>query len=179
VIVRAATAADARGLHDIYAHHVLHSDGTFEESPPGIDGMALRVEAVLARGLPYWVVEERGRIAAFAYASPFRTRAAYRFTLEDSVYVAPDLQRRGYGRATLAPVIEACRALGAHQLLALIGGSGNAGSVGLHRAMGFRDAGVLTGVGYKFGRWLDVVTMQLPLNGGAQGTPQGPGVDLS
>lgn len=178
MIVRAATTADARGVHDIYAHHVLHGDGTFEESPPGIDGMALRIEAVLARGLPYIVAEDEGRIAAFAYASPFRTRAAYRYTLEDSVYVAHDARRRGYGRAVLTPVIEACRTLGVHQLVAVIGGSDNAGSIGLHRSLGFLDAGVLKGVGYKFGRWLDVVNMQLPLNGGIDGAPLRSGVDL-
>lgn len=179
MIVRSATAADARGVHDIYAHHVLHGDGTFEESPPGIDGMALRIEAVLARGLPYVVVEDEGRIAAFAYASPFRTRAAYRYTLEDSVYVAHDARRRGYGRAVLIPVIDACRDLGAHQLVAVIGGSDNAGSIGLHRSVGFRDGGVLKGLGYKFGRWLDVVNMQLPLNGGTQSSPEAPGVNLA
>jgi phosphinothricin acetyltransferase len=179
MIVRPATQADAPAIHDIYAHHVLNGDGTFEESPPGVDAMALRIGAVLLRGLPYLVAEENGAIRAFAYASPFRTRDAYRFTLEDSVYVAADAARRGYGRAVLKPVIAACRDLGVHQVLAMIGGSDNAGSIGLHRALGFRDCGVLKGVGYKFGRWLDVVTMQLPLNGGVERAPQGHGVDLA
>jgi L-amino acid N-acyltransferase YncA len=178
MIVRSATTRDAQGVHDVYAHHVLHGDGTFEETPPGVEAIALRIQAVLARGLPYIVAEEEGRIAAFAYAAPFRTRAAYRYTLEDSVYVAADARRRGYGRAVLVPVIDACRELGVHQVLAVIGGSDNAGSIGLHRALGFQDAGVLTGLGYKFGRWLDVVNMLLPLNGGKDAAPQGAGIRL-
>lgn len=178
MIVRAATTGDAEGVHDIYAHHVLHGDGTFEETPPGIDGIALRIEAVLSRGLPYVVAEDQGRIVAFAYAAPFRTRAAYRFTLEDSVYVAADARRQGLGRAVLVPVIEACRVSGVHQLIAVIGGSDNVGSVGLHRGLGFESAGVLRGVGYKFGRWLDVVNMQLSLNGGAGAPPEGAGARL-
>lgn len=176
VIVRPATLADARGVQAIYSHHCLHGDGTFEVAPPSVDGMAGRIAAVLDAGLPYIVAEEDGRILAFAYAAPFRTRAAYRHTLEDSVYVAPGAQRRGLGRAVLQPVIAAARDLGVHQLLAVIGGSHNEGSIGLHTALGFLPAGTLRGVGFKFGRWLDVVTMQLPLNGGTEAQPSGPGL---
>lgn len=178
MIVRPATEADAPGVQAIYAHHVLESEGAFEETAPDVEMMARRIAAVLHRGQPYIVAEAQGVIQAFAYAAPFRSRTAYRYTLEDSVYVAPQARRRGYGRAVLAPVVEACRALGVHQLVALIGGSDNAGSIGLHRALGFQDAGVLKAVGYKFGRWLDVVTMQLPMNGGGDAVPSGTGVSL-
>ncbi len=173
MIVRPATVADAPGVQAIYAHHCLHADGTFEEAAPNVEGMAGRMAAVVDAGLPYVVAEADGQILAFAYAAPFRTRAAYRHTLEDSVYVAPGAQRRGLGRAVLQPVIDACRDRGVHQLLAVIGGSHNEGSIGLHAALGFQPAGTLRGVGYKFGRWLDVVMMQLPLNGGDGGPPRG------
>lgn len=178
MIVRPAAIADAAGLHDVYAHHVRRGDGTFEETPPSVEEMAGRVRAVLDLGLPYMLAEDGGQVLAFAYAAPYRTRAAYRHTLEDSVYVAPGQLRRGLGRAVLIPVVERCRDLGVHQLIAVIGGSDNAASIGLHTALGFQPAGVLKGVGYKFGRWLDVVNMQLPLNGGTDAPPSGSGVSL-
>jgi L-amino acid N-acyltransferase YncA len=176
VIVRDATLADAEAVQALYAHHVLTGSGTFEERPPTVEEMSSRMQALIGLGLPYVVAEIDGVIAAFAYAGPFRTRAAYRHTLEDTVYVAEGQAGRGLGRAVLQAVIDRSRALAVHQLIAVIGGSDNQGSIGLHAALGFRQVGVLEGVGYKFGRWLDVVHMQLALNGGADAQPTGPGL---
>ena len=178
-LIRPATAADAPALAAIYGHHVIHGVGTFEEAPPGVEETAARLAAVQARGLPYLVAEAGGEVAALAYAGPFRLRAAYRYTVEDSVYVAPHRQGQGLGKAVLAEVIRACEARGLRQMVALIGDSGNAGSVGVHAALGFRHAGVMQGVGFKNGRWLDVVIMQLTLNDGVEGAPLAEGLNLS
>ena len=171
MIVRAATLDDASAIAAIYGHHVLHGTGTFEEAPPTPADMAGRMAAVLDRGYPWVVVVEEGRIVAFAYAGPYRERSAYRFTAEDSVYVAADALRRGYGRAALSAVIAACEALGLRRLLGVIGDSHNEGSIALHRALGFQPCGTLPAVGYKAGRWLDVPLMHLPLNGGDRSQP--------
>jgi phosphinothricin acetyltransferase len=171
VIVRPATPADAPALAALYGHHVLHGAGTFEETPPSADDMAARLNTVLGRGFPWIVVEDEGRIVAYAYAAPYRERSAYRFTAEDSVYVAPDALGRGYGRAALGAVIAACEAMGLRQLVAVIGDTHNAGSIALHRALGFQMCGTLPSVGFKAGRWLDVVLMQRPLNGGDASAP--------
>jgi phosphinothricin acetyltransferase len=178
MIVRPATDADAEALAAIYGDAVLHGFGTFEEVPPSPAEMAGRRRAVAERGLPYLVAEQDGRVLGFAYAAPFRPRAAYRYTLEDSVYVAPDAQGMGVGRAALAAVIAACEALGVRQLMAVIGDSGNQGSIGLHRALGFEQTGVGKSVGFKHGRWVDIVHMQKALNGGDTRLPEGPGVKL-
>lgn len=177
--IRPATTADAPALAAIYGHHVVHGVGTFEEAPPGAKEVAARLAAVQARGLPYLVAEAEGEVAALAYAAPFRLRAAYRYTVEDSVYVAPHRLGQGLGKAVLAEVIKACEALGLRQMVALIGDSGNAGSVGVHAALGFRQAGVMQGVGFKNGRWLDVVVMQRSLSSGAEGAPSAEGLNLS
>jgi phosphinothricin acetyltransferase len=179
VIVRAAEPADAAALSAIYGHHVLHGFGTFEETPPDAAEMERRRRAIADQGLPYLVAEADGRVLGFAYASPFRPRPAYRYTLEDTVYVAQDAVGRGVGRAVLSAVIAACEALGARQLVAVIGDSGNAGSIGLHTALGFQHAGVGRSFGFKHGRWVDVVWMQKPLGGGDTTLPSGPGVSLS
>ncbi len=179
MIIRAATAADAEALAAIYGHHVLHGFGTFEEDPPPPAEMESRRAAIAGRGLPYLVAEEGDRILGFAYAGPFRPRQAYRYTLEDSVYVAPDAFGRGVGRALLTGVVAACEALGVRQLVAVVGGSDNAGSIALHRSLGFQPAGVGRSFGFKHGRWVDVVWMQKSLNGGDQRPPDGPGIDLS
>jgi L-amino acid N-acyltransferase YncA len=171
VIVRPATQEDAPAVAVIYGHHVLHGTGTFEEVPPTTADMAARMQALLDRGFPWVVVEVAGRIVAFAYAGPYRERSAYRFTAEDSVYVAPNAQQKGYGRAALAAVIEACRAMGLRRLIAVIGDSRNTGSIALHKALGFEPCGTLPAVGYKAGRWLDAPLMQLPLNGGDASLP--------
>jgi phosphinothricin acetyltransferase len=176
VIVRAASLDDAPVVAAIYGHHVRESLGTFEETPPSVAEMAGRMQAVLSRGLPYLVAEDGGRILGFAYAGPFRPRAAYRYTAEDSVYIAPDQMGRGVGKALLSQVIAACEALGLRQLTAVIGDSGNAGSIALHRSLGFQDTGIGRAVGFKHGRWVDIVYMQRALNAGAAGQPTGPGL---
>ncbi len=178
MIVRPATAADATVLAEIYGHNAVHGTGTFEETPPTAQEMAARLEAVLARGMPWVVVEEDGKVLGYAYAAPYRLRSAYRYTAEDSVYVAPDARGRGVGRAALQAVVEACETLGLRRLVAVIGDSGNVSSIALHSALGFEPAGVLPDVGYKHGRWLDVVLMQKPLNGGAAGAPGPGGLEL-
>jgi phosphinothricin acetyltransferase len=162
--VRAATAADTAAVQAIYAHHVEHGFGTFEEIPPTVDEMTARREAVEALGLPYLIAEDdAGRVIGFAYAGLFRTRSAYRFTCEDSVYVAQGETGRGVGKTLLDAVIAGCRAAGYRQLVAVIGDSLNGGSIGVHKALGFRPMGSLEKVGFKRGRWLDVVMMQLSL----------------
>jgi phosphinothricin acetyltransferase len=175
MIVRAATGADIPTIADIYGHHVLTGLGTFEEIPPGAAEMAARKAAVDALGLPYLVAEADG-VIGYAYAAPFRTRAAYRYTVEDSVYVAPGQQGRGVGKALVSRLIEICAALGLHQMMAVIGDSANAGSIGLHRSLGFDTTGVSPQLGFKFDRWVDVVWMQKTLNPGAGPRPQGAGL---
>lgn len=166
-------------LAEIYGHHVLHGFGTFEEVPPSADELNQRREAIVARGLPYLLAQDQGKALGFAYAGPFRLRAAYRYTVEDSVYVAPDAQGRGVGRAVLSAVIESCEAIGIRQMVAVIGDSANAGSIGLHTALGFTPQGTGLGLGYKHGRWVDTVWMQKALNGGTTREPDAPGLALS
>jgi phosphinothricin acetyltransferase len=179
VIIREARLEDAAAVAAIYGHHVLTSLATFEEMPPSDAEMAGRIAAVRAHGLPYLVAEaEDERVVGFAYAAPFRPRAAYRYTAEDSVYIDPDHLGRGVGRALLAEVIAICETLKLRQLMAVIGDSGNAASIGLHRALGFYESGVGRGVGFKHGRWVDIVTMQRPLGGGHAIPPDGRGLDL-
>jgi L-amino acid N-acyltransferase YncA len=178
VIVRAATLADAPALAAIYGHHCLHGFGTFEEQPPSAHDMAGRLKAVTERGLPYLVAEVEGVVAGFAYAGPFRPRAAYRYTVEDSVYIAPDRIGQRVGKALLSRVIADCEAMGLRQMVAVIGDSQNAGSIALHRSLGFTHQGVGESFGYKLGRWVDVVWMQRPLNTGASTAPDAAGLDL-
>ncbi|MDP3660579.1 GNAT family N-acetyltransferase [Phenylobacterium sp.] len=178
MILRAATIQDAPALAALYGHHVIEGVGTFEETPPSPEQMEARRAAVVVHGLPWLVAELNGRMLGFAYAGPFRMRSAYRHTVEDSVYIAPDVQRTGVGRTLLAAVIARCEAMGLRQMVAVIGDSGNASSIGLHAALGFEAAGVGPGLGYKQGRWLDVVWMVRPLNGGTASLPAGPGLDL-
>jgi len=179
LIVRSATDADAPAVAAIYGHHVLTSTGTFEETPPSETEIAARIAAVAALRLPYLVAEdEGGRITGFAYASAFRPRPAYRYTAEDSVYIHPDHMGRGIGKALVAEVIAACAALGVRQMIAVIGDSANAGSIGLHRSLGFEDAGVGRAFGFKFGRWVDVVWMQKTLAPGSDAPPAGEGLAL-
>ena len=171
MLIRPSAPADVPAIAAIYGHHVLTGFGSFEEEPPSMSDMAERREAIVARGLPYLVAEDAGRVLGYAYAGPFRPRAAYRYTVEDSVYVAPDAQGRGAGRALLTELIVVCEALGLRQMVAVIGDSGNAGSIALHRALGFEDIGVGQGFGFKHGRWVDIVWMQKALNGGDQAPP--------
>ena len=166
MIIRSAAAGDTDALAAIYGHHAREGLGTFEEEAPSHAEMARRLAEVLAHGLPYLVAEEVGEVLGFAYAAPFRPRSAYRFTVEDSVYIAPSAQRRGVGKALLADLISRCEALGLRQMIAVIGDSGNAGSIGLHAALGFERAGVGRSLGFKHGRWVDIVWMQRALNAG-------------
>ena len=178
--VRSTEPRDAAALAEIYGHAVLHGVATFEEAPPPPSSeMEARWRKVVGYGLPHFVCERDGRVAGFAYAAPFRPRSAYRYTAEDTVYVHPDMQGRGVGRALLEAVVQRCAALGLRQLTAMIGDSGNAGSVALHRAVGFSHVGVLQALGYKHGRWLDVVCMQRELNDGDARPPDAPGLVLA
>ena len=178
MIVRPATGADTAQIQAIYGHHVSHGLGTFEEVPPSLDDMRGRMSAIQARGLPYLVAEAEDAVLGFAYAGPFRLRAAYRYTAEDSIYIHPDHRGRGVGKVLLQAVIEACESLGLHQLLAVIGDSANAGSIGVHRSCGFEMVGTTRGLGFKHDRWVDVVMMQRALNGGVEAPPEAPGLDL-
>ena len=178
MMVRTATSADAEALAAIYGHAVLHGFGTFETTPPDAAEMERRRTTIQDHGLPFVVAERDGRVLGYAYAGPFRPRPGYRFTVEDSVYVAPDAQGQGVGRAVLAPVIAACEALGLHQIVAVIGDSGNAASIGLHASLGFEHSGVGRSLGHKHGRWVDIVWMQRALNGGDAGAPTAGGLSL-
>lgn len=178
MIVRPSTPQDVGALTAIYGHHVLNGLGTFEEVPPSAEDMAARRLVIVERGLPYLVAQDEGRVLGFAYAGPFRPRAAYRYTVEDSVYVAPDATGRGVGKAVLSAVIEACEAFGIRQVVAVIGDSGNAGSIGLHTSLGFEPAGIGKGFGWKHGRWVDIVWMQKALNGGDATAPDAAGMML-
>ncbi len=160
MIIRAARDEDMPAISAIYAHHVLHGTGTFEEEPPSVEAMKQRREAVLANGLPWLVAEREGAVIGYCYAQKYHPRSAWRYTLEDAIYVAPGAARSGAGRALLEELLRQCTALGYRQMIAVIGDSANAGSVGLHRACGFCAAGELKDVGVKFGRALDVVLMQ-------------------
>jgi len=163
VEVRPATDADMAAVAAIYAGHVLHGSASFEIEPPDVVEIARRRTAVLAAGLPYLVAQADGVVAGYAYAVPYRPRPAYRFTVEDSVYLAEGFAGRGIGRALLGELVVRCRAAGRREMVAIIGDSANAASIGLHRALGFRHVGTLTDVGFKHGRWLDSVIMQLSL----------------
>nr|PZN72664.1 MAG: GNAT family N-acetyltransferase [Pseudomonadota bacterium] len=162
-MIRDAAPEDMAQVAAIYGHHVLHGLATFEEVPPDEAEMRSRFEAVRKAGLPYLVYEEDGQIVGYAYAGPYRTRSAYRFTIENSVYVRDGYAGRGIGRALLTELIERCTAGPWKQMVAVIGDSENHASIGLHRALGFRMVGTLEKVGYKFNRWVDTVLMQRAL----------------
>jgi phosphinothricin acetyltransferase len=172
MLVRTAAAGDIAAIEAIYAHHVRHGLASFEEQPPSHGEMQRRHAEVTAQGLPYLVAEETGTVLGYGYCAPYRTRSAYRFALEDSVYVKQSLQRRGIGRALLVELIDCCERLRYRQLIAVIGDSANAASIALHARLGFVRAGTLRSVGYKFGRWVDSVTMQRPLGGGDMTPPR-------
>jgi L-amino acid N-acyltransferase YncA len=167
--IRPAEPRDIPAIQAIYAHHVLHGIASFEEEPPDQAEMARRLADVLARGLPYLVAEDRpgsGAILGYAYAGPYRARPAYRFTLEDSVYVLPGKGGKGIGSTLLDELIRRCADLGYRQMVAVIGDSANEGSIRLHARHGFREIGVLASVGFKHGRWVDSVFMQRALGAG-------------
>ena len=179
MILRDALASDAEALAAIYGDACLNGFGTFEEAPPPPSEMLRRLQEVQAYGLPYRVVERDGAVVGLCYAKPFRPRSAYRFTVEDSVYVAPQAHGTGVGRLMLQDLIIACESLGLRQMTAVIGDSLNAGSIGLHASLGFHHVGVLQSVGFKLGRWVDVVLMQRALNAGDETLPDAAGLSLS
>lgn len=161
--IRSVDANDLAAVQSIYAHHVENGTGSFEETAPSLAEMRERRSVIVARGLPYLVADSGGEVLGFAYAAPFRPRSAYRFTVEDSIYIHPDVVGRGVGGLLLGTLIEACSELGYRQMIAVIGDSANAASIGLHARHGFAEAGRLMAAGHKFGRWLDVVFMQRTL----------------
>lgn len=169
--IRDANEADMQAVQAIYAHHVLHGLATFEEMPPPASELNTRREAVIAAGLPYLVAEYDGRILGYCYATAYRPRPAYRNTIEDSVYVAEGYGGRGIGAALLGALIERCEAGPWRQMLAVIGNSGNEGSIALHRRLGFEAVGTLRSVGFKLGRWVDTVLMQRSLGQGDRTLP--------
>jgi phosphinothricin acetyltransferase len=170
-LIRPTTLADIPAIARIYAHAVLHGTATFELEPPDETEMTRRFDKLRDGQFPYVVAEIDGAVVGYAYAGPYRERPAYRFTVEDSIYLAPDAQGRGIGRALLTRLIADSEARGFRQMVAVIGDSAQAASIALHRACGFRDAGVFEAVGFKFGRWLDTVQMQRALGPGATTQP--------
>lgn len=170
--VRDAAEADVPAIQQIYAHHVLHGSASFETAAPGVDEMKARRAQVLAAQLPYLVAEAGGEVVGFCYAAVYRPRPAYRHTVENSVYVAHDRAGRGIGSALLEVLVARCEAGPWRQMLAVIGDSANAGSIALHRRMGFQHVGTLASVGFKFGRWLDTLLMQRALGSGDGSLPQ-------
>ena len=172
ISIRVAAAADLDRITEIYADAVTHGTASYELEPPGRTEMGARFDSLTAGSFPYLVAEKDGVVLGYAYAGPFRPRPAYRFVVEDSVYVAPDAKGRGVGKLLMQALIEASRAAGFRQIIAVIGdGHADSASVRLHEKLGFRHAGRLQGSGYKHGRWLDTVFMQLALNGGAELPP--------
>jgi L-amino acid N-acyltransferase YncA len=172
VELRPATPEDIGEIQAIYAHHVLHGLASFEEEPPSAAELLRRYEEVTRRGLPYLVADFAGTIAGYGYCTLYRSRSAYRYTLEDSVYVRAGAEGRGVGGALLAELIRRCEAAGYRQLVAVIGDSANAASIGLHASQGFLHVGTLRSAGFKFGRWVDSVIMQRPLGTGDGSPPK-------
>ncbi len=169
--VRPARDDDIASITGVYAHHVRHGAASFEETPPGSDEMRRRFMAIRDKGLPYLVAEVGDTLAGFAYAAPYRERSAYRYAVEDSIYLVDGFQRRGIGALLLQEIIEGSAAAGMRLMVAIIGDSANAASIGFHAAHGFRLAGTLPSVGYKFERWIDSVIMICPLGAGDSRPP--------
>ena len=164
--MRPAQPDDIPAIHPIYAHHVLNGLASFEEQPPSMEELRRRYDDVTGRGLPYVVAEFGGMVGGYGYCSLYRSRSAYRYSLEDSVYVRSDMQGRGVGAALLGELIRGCEALDYRQLIAVIGDSANTASIALHASLGFLRVGTLRSAGFKFGRWVDSVIMQRPLGRG-------------
>jgi L-amino acid N-acyltransferase YncA len=169
--IRSSRDDDVAAIAAIYGHHVLNGVASFEEVAPSVEEMARRRTELVSRGLPYLVAERKGKVVGYCYAGPYRARIGYRFSLEDSIYIDPGEVGRGVGRALLAQVISRSTELGYRQMVAVIGGSETLPSIRLHAALGFIHIGVLTGIGFKFGRWVDTVLMQRPLGSGAATQP--------
>ena len=169
--IRPATEADIRFVTEIYEHAVRYGTATFELIPPDLTEMTRRFKALTDNGYPYLAAVLDGRAIGYAYAGPYRPRPAYRFTVENSVYLAPATHRRGIGSQLLQRLIAESQARGYRQMIAVIGDSANAGSIGVHSKSGFAMIGTHPNVGFKFGRWLDTVMMQLPLGEGGTTVP--------
>ena len=170
LLIRDSVEGDVVIIQDIYAHHVQHGTASFELTPPTLQEMQQRRADIVTKGLPYFVAEFKGAVVGYAYATMYRPRPAYRFTVEDSVYVREGLAGKGIGRALLQAVIERCTALGYRQMLAVIGDSSSA-SVALHKAMGFEQVGLFRSVGFKFGQWRDTAMLERELGEGSRSPP--------
>ena len=173
-LIRPSSDADLPAITAIYAHHVLHGTGSFETEPPSVADMMARRADVLSKGLPYLVVEQEGKIAGFAYGNWFKPRPAYQYSVEDSIYMAPDLQGKGLGRALLTELMARFEAVGIRKVMAIIGDSTNTGSVGIHLALGFTQVGIVDSCGWKFGAWRDIVIMQKTIGLGDTQPPDKP-----
>ena len=169
--VRPATQADLPEIQSIYAHHVLHGTGTFEEVPPSVEEIAERFQKVTSHGWSWLVATDATGVLGYAYYTQFRDRSAYRYCVEDSVYVREDVRGQGVGKALVARLIQDATAAGMRQMIAVIGDSENVGSIGVHASLGFHMVGTMRAVGVKFGRWLDVVSMQRALGRGDADMP--------
>lgn len=170
-IIRPSRDDDIAAITAIYGYHVRHGLASFEEVPPLAEEIGRRRADIVARGLPYLVAERGGRVVGYCYAGPFRPRVGYRFTLEDSIYVDQAEVGRGVGRALLVPLLGRCAELGYRQMVAVIGGRETVPSIRLHQALGFTEVGVFEAVGFKFGRWVDIVLMQRALGEGSATLP--------
>ena len=169
--IRDATDADVPDIQAIYAHHVLHGTGTFEEEPPPVEEMLERFHKVVDGGSVWLVATDATGVLGYGYYAPFRDRSAYRFTVEDSIYVREDVRGQGVGKALVSRLIDLATAAGLRQMIAVIGDSQNVGSVGVHASLGFQMVGTMRSTGIKFGRWIDVVTMQRALGKGDSNIP--------
>ena len=169
--IRPATVADLPEIQSIYAHHVLHGTGTFEEIPPSLEELTARFEAGTGRGWAWLVAADETGVLGYAYYAQIRDRTAYRFTAEDSIYVREDVRGQGVGKALVLRLLAEATAAGFRQMVAVIGDSENIGSVGMHASLGFQQVGTLRATGLKFGRWLDTVYMQKPLGRGDSDVP--------
>jgi phosphinothricin acetyltransferase len=172
--LRPSTDADVPAITAIYAHHVLHGTGTFETTPPTEAEMAARRADVIAKGLPYLVADNDGRVLGFVYCQWFKPRPAYRFSAEDSIYLDPAAAGQRIGNKLLTELARQAEAVGIRKLIAVIGDSGNVRSIGVHRAVGFRHAGTIESCGWKFGKWLDIVLMEKSLGEGNRTAPEAP-----
>jgi len=169
--IRPSQPSDMAAITAIYKHHVLHGTGTFEIDPPSLEDMTARREDVLSKGLPYLVLENESQVVGFAYCNWFKPRPAYRFSAEDSIYLAADTAGKGWGRMLLAELCQAAEKAGIRKLIAVIGDSGNAGSIGVHTSVGFKHVGIVSACGWKFERWLDIVMMEKALGLGQTHAP--------
>jgi len=171
VLIRPSADGDLAAIAAIYRHHVLNGTASFEEIPPELDEIARRRREILARGLPYLVAERSGHVLGYCYAGPYHARSAYRFTVEDSIYIDAAEVGRGVGRALLTSAIEHCTKQGYRQMIAVIAGKDHWPSIRLHQALGFTRIGLLSAIGFKFGGWVDIVLMQRALGEGGGTLP--------